>query len=376
MACTRGGGLTQTILVVAALVAAMAGIASAQSPNLGDPLFCQPQEGVAFLIVNGGAGVFTADGDCYGNNPNNDTTLSIATGQGGTLAGTRSGSQINYVYTPPTPTFTGLDTFSIPVTTVWNGAGGTGSAGGTARSGGPATLNITLNVIPATATLTAAGVATAVPVPPGSITGCTTGGNAGLGPVAGAILGCTKGVVAGTTRPSHGTLTAAGAGLLRYTPTPGYTGPDTFQYQAVGINTDGTFALNSGNVTVSVTVVAALTITNGSPLPAGTTGTAYSQTLAASGGGGGPFTFSLASGALPPGVTLSDGVLSGTPTTAGTYNFSIQVTDSASNTSTTAFTISVAAPTVPAPTLGALGMAILGGLLLLCGTKALSRRPV
>jgi hypothetical protein len=167
----------------------MAGIASAQSPNLGDPLFCQPQEGVAFLIVNGGAGVFTADADCYGNNVNNDTTLSIATGGGGSLLGTRAGTSINYVYTPPTPTFTGVDTFSIPVTTVWNGAGGTGSAGGSARPGGAATLNITLNVIPATTTLTVAGVATPVPVPAGSITGCTAGGNAGLGPPGGRHIG-------------------------------------------------------------------------------------------------------------------------------------------------------------------------------------------
>lgn len=239
------------------LIAASLGstLALAQSPNLGDPLFCQPQEGTTFLIVNGGAGVFTADADCFNNNVNNDTTLSISTGQGGTLTGTRGAGSINYVYTPPTPTFTGTDTFSMPVTTVWNSAGGTGSAGGVARPGGPATLAITLNVLPSTATLAAqSGVGILVPVPAGSVTGCTAGGNAGQGPPAGAVLGCVTGAIPGSLSPSHGTLTTVAGPALRYTATPGYVGTDTFSYQATGVNTDGTNALNSGNITVTVTV--------------------------------------------------------------------------------------------------------------------------
>ncbi len=367
------------IALMAAFLAALASTASAQSPNLGDPLFCQPNEGLTFLIVNGGAGVFTADADCYNNNTNNDTTLSITTTQGGSLAGTRAGASINYIYTPPSPTFTGLDTFSIPVTTSWNSTGGPGSAGGThlARPGGADTVTVTLNVIPATTTLTVLGVATAVPAPAGSVTGCGAQGNAGQGPPVGAVPGCVTGVVRGTTGPSHGTVSVAGAGLLRYTPTAGYTGSDTFQYQAVGINTDGTYALNSGNVTVSVTVVAPVTITNASPLPGGVPGTAYAaQTFAGTGGAGGPYTFSLASGTLPPGVTLSGGVLSGTPTTAGTYTFTIQVMDSAENTATQVFTLNVASGTASVPTLGTWGMVLLGGLLVLFGTKTLARRPV
>ena len=53
-------------------------------------------------------------------------------------------------------------------------------------------------------------------------------------------------------------------------------------------------------------------------LPAGIVGTAYSQTLAAGGGAGGN-TWSITSGPLPDGLTLSPaGTISGTPTTAGT----------------------------------------------------------
>jgi hypothetical protein len=223
-------------------------------PNPGDPLFCQPQEGVQFLIVNGGVGIFTANNDCYGNVSANDTTLSIATSQGGTLNGTILGASINYIYTPPTAGFTGLDTFSIPVTTVWNGAGGVGSAGGGAAPGGPATLNVTLNVIPATTTFTVpVGVATLVPVPAGSISGCTVGGNPGLGPAPGAVYGCIGRILQTGAAPGHGTLSVSG-NTIRYTPNPGYQGPDTFHYQARGVNADGASALNSGTVTVQVNV--------------------------------------------------------------------------------------------------------------------------
>jgi len=37
------------------------------SAKPGDPLFCNPNEGAAALIVNGNVGVFTVNTDCYGN---------------------------------------------------------------------------------------------------------------------------------------------------------------------------------------------------------------------------------------------------------------------------------------------------------------------
>ena len=64
-------------------------------------------------------------------------------------------------------------------------------------------------------------------------------------------------------------------------------------------------------------------------LPAGMVGTAYSQTFTASGGNG-SYTYSLASGTLPTGLTLlSAGVLSGTPntTTGSPFSFSVIATD-------------------------------------------------
>jgi large repetitive protein len=77
----------------------------------------------------------------------------------------------------------------------------------------------------------------------------------------------------------------------------------------------------------TVDVVAALVITTGSAAPA-TLGTPYSLRLSAQGGSG-TRTWSIASGALPPGLTLnsSSGEISGSPTAAGVYEFRVRVSD-------------------------------------------------
>lgn len=80
-------------------------------------------------------------------------------------------------------------------------------------------------------------------------------------------------------------------------------------------------------------------------LPAAQVSIPYSATLTA-GNGTAPYTWGLASnsGPLPTGLTLSatTGTISGTPSTASTYNFAIQVSDSSSpkQTATHTFTLS------------------------------------
>jgi len=66
---------------------------------------------------------------------------------------------------------------------------------------------------------------------------------------------------------------------------------------------------------------------------AGTVGTAYSSSLVATGGTK-PYTFSITAGPLPGGLTLnsSTGLISGTPTTQGTFPYTFKVVDSSGNT--------------------------------------------
>ncbi|MEK7645516.1 MAG: putative Ig domain-containing protein [Patescibacteria group bacterium] len=64
-------------------------------------------------------------------------------------------------------------------------------------------------------------------------------------------------------------------------------------------------------------------------LPDATQGTAYSQTLSATGGVT-PYIWSISSGALSAGISISGNIISGTPTAAGTATFTVKVEDSAS----------------------------------------------
>jgi hypothetical protein len=75
----------------------------------------------------------------------------------------------------------------------------------------------------------------------------------------------------------------------------------------------------------------ALQITTGS-LPKATAGTSYSTTLAASGASSA--TWTVSGGSLPAGVSLgSNGVLSGTPSGAGSYTFTVRVASGGASTS-------------------------------------------
>ncbi len=85
-------------------------------------------------------------------------------------------------------------------------------------------------------------------------------------------------------------------------------------------------------------------------LPNGTVGTAYSQTLGGSGGTP-SYTWSIASGTLPAGLTMTAaGVIAGTPTVSGFSTFVVKVQDAAAVVTTSTLFITVAAaPPPPAP---------------------------
>ena len=114
------------------------------------------------------------------------------------------------------------------------------------------------------------------------------------------------------------------------------------------LNTTNTFTVqvhdNNGNTAtqlLSLTIYGLLQVTTTS-LGAGTTNVPYNSQQLAATGGLPPYYWSLASGVLPSGLSLStNGLISGTPTNAGTFSFGVQVTDNLSGTATQALSIVV-----------------------------------
>jgi hypothetical protein len=92
-----------------------------------------------------------------------------------------------------------------------------------------------------------------------------------------------------------------------------------------------------------------LTVTPDASLVAGTATVAYAgDTIVATGGhedSSGLYTFSISAGALPTGLSISatTGAITGTPTVAGSFNFTVQAADLAAITDTEAFTIEITA---------------------------------
>lgn len=130
-------------------------------------------------------------------------------------------------------------------------------------------------------------------------------------------------IAAGTLPP--GLALNSSTGQLAGTPTAAAGAPFTFTVEAAGANG------LTGQAVFTITIAPnTMTFTTGS-LPGGTVGSAYNQSIAASGGIGPTFTWSVTAGALPPGLALGGttrtATLSGTPTQAGTFNFTVQVAD-------------------------------------------------
>ena len=105
--------------------------------------------------------------------------------------------------------------------------------------------------------------------------------------------------------------------------------------------TDASGCVGERPYTLTINQSCATLTVSPTTLPNGFQGTAYSQTLTAAGGTA-PYTFMVTTGNLPDGLTVAtDGALMGTPTAAGTFNFTVKATDNNSCMGTRAYTVIV-----------------------------------
>ena len=180
-------------------------------------------------------------------------------------------------------------------------------------------LSITINSVPIniiTTTLTAGTVGTSY-----SQTLSATGGTAPY-----------TWVVSAGTLPAG--LSLSTGGVISGMPTT--AGSSSFTVKVT--DSTGATATQSLSITFNNPAISITTTT----LANGTVGTAYSQTLSATGGTA-PYAWTIIAGTLPAGLSLStNGVISGTPTAAcSATSLTCRVTDSLSNTATQSLSITI-----------------------------------
>ncbi|MFZ3265575.1 MAG: putative Ig domain-containing protein [Terriglobales bacterium] len=168
----------------------------------------------------------------------------------------------------------------------------------------------------------------------------------------GLTLNASTGVISGTpTAPTQ---------AIPRKPRAADSSPTTYSFTVTVTDSSSPAKTASASMQIVVNPVLALTTAS---LPAGVVGTAYSQTLAATGGIT-PYTWAVTTGSLPAGLSLnaSTGAITGTPTgpQVGTISFTVMVTDSESPTKTATANLSIS---ISAPTLTVTTSSLTGGTL-------------
>ena len=123
--------------------------------------------------------------------------------------------------------------------------------------------------------------------------------------------------------------------------TPTTAGTYTFTVK-VG-DTDGFMPDRSASKQFTITIAAQLVATSAASLPTGIQGKLYNATPASASGGVAPYTWSVASGALPTGLALdpATGAVQGRPSVFGTFPLTLAVRDASGQTANTGATITV-----------------------------------
>jgi hypothetical protein len=130
-----------------------------------------------------------------------------------------------------------------------------------------------------------------------------------------------------------------GTGAITGTPTTG--GTYNFTITATGWGTC------TGSQAYTITIACPTITLAPATLPGGTANAAYSQTVTASPSGT-TYGYAVTAGSLPPGLSLNTGTgaITGTPSTGGTYNFTITATGWGTCTGSQTYTITIACPTI------------------------------
>jgi eukaryotic-like serine/threonine-protein kinase len=237
----------------------------------------------------------------------------------------------------------------LPAGLTAKAAAGTLTISGTPTAAGTSTIQLSAkdSASPAHTATTSLGLTVSAPkltLAGGTLAAGTTGtaysatvkATGGTGTLTYSATGLPAGLAISTAGVISGTPTAAGTSTITVT-----------------VKTSATTA-QTASAAYSLTVsTPALTLAGGT-LAAGTTGVAYSATVKATGGAG---TFTYSASGLPAGLAISTaGVISGTPTTAGTSTITVTVKDTASpvQTASAAYSLTVSAPalTLAGGTLG------------------------
>jgi len=131
-------------------------------------------------------------------------------------------------------------------------------------------------------------------------------------------------------------LSLSAGGVITGTPTTAQTKVFTLKI------TDGIGTITTKSC--SMTIEPAVSISTTCPLPDGTEGVAYDQTMVAIDGTA-PYTWSISAGALPSGLSMdSTGHITGTPTTVESQNFTLRVVDSLGGVATKSCSLSIVTP--------------------------------
>jgi hypothetical protein len=184
---------------------------------------------------------------------------------------------------------------------------------------------------------------------PDAVTGIPYAGHLVTSHKAGGALS----VVSGSLPPGlslPATFTGAGDVIGGTPGQPGVEPAYTFTLQGTGDQGQPLYQAYTINVDPNQPLAIVLPA-EGSTLGPGMVGGAFAQNFFLSGGAG-PYTWSVASGQLPPGLVLqtfsdprdANDELTGTPTTAGTYTFTMRLTDYAGQQATQQFTLTIDPP--------------------------------